>query len=170
MKKKRFQALMLSMILALCPFSAMQVQAKDVSDDANVKTVQNTGYIESNLDDNAPVHRAAFATYAMLPSAYSANIDTCRSQYPAVRNQNPYGTCWAFSSLGLAEFDLISDGTAKKDIDLSELQLVYFTYNFATDPLGGTKGDTAKYDSADAEDSYLNYGGNYEMAARRMSQ
>lgn len=170
MKKRRFQALILSMVLALCPLSAVQVQAKDVSGNANVKEVQDTGYIESDLDDNVPVHRSAVATYAMLPSSYSADIDTCRSQYPAVRNQNPYGTCWAFSSLGLAEFDLISDGTAKKNIDLSELQLIYFTYNFATDPLGGTEGDSAEYDSANAEDSYLNYGGNYEMAARRMSQ
>ena len=70
----------------------------------------------------------------------STDIDACRREYPAVRDQNPYGTCWAFSSLGLAEFDLISDGIAKKDIDLSELQLIYFTYNFVTDPLGGTKG------------------------------
>jgi len=28
------------------------------------------------------------------------------------------GTCWAFSSLGLAEFDLINDGAVDKNIDL----------------------------------------------------
>ena len=170
MRKKRFEALLLSLVLALSPLSTMQVQAKNVSDDTKVKTVQNTGYIESDLDKNVPVRRADVATYAMLPSAYSTDIDACRREYPAVRDQNPYGTCWAFSSLGLAEFDLISDGIAKKDIDLSELQLIYFTYNFVTDPLGGTKGDTAEYNSAEAKGSFLNFVGNYEMAARRMSQ
>lgn len=139
MRKKRFEALLLSLVLALSPLSTMQIQAKNVSDDTNVKTAQNTGYIESDLDRNVPVHRAGVAAYAMLPSAYSTDIDACRREYPAVRDQNPYGTCWAFSSLGLAEFDLISDGIAKKDIDLSELQLIYFTYNFVTDPLGRHK-------------------------------
>ena len=109
MRKKRFEALLLSLVLALSPLSTMQIQAKNVSDDTNVKTAQNTGYIESDLDRNVPVHRAGVAAYAMLPSAYSTDIDACRREYPAVRDQNPYGTCWAFSSLGLAEFDLISD-------------------------------------------------------------
>lgn len=103
MRKKRFEALLLSLVLALSPLSTMQVQAKNVSDDTKVKTVQNTGYIESDLDKNVPVRRAGVATYAMLPSAYSTDIDACRREYPAVRDQNPYGTCWAFSSLGLAE-------------------------------------------------------------------
>ena len=43
MRKKRFEALLLSLVLALSPLSTMQVQAKNVSDDTKVKTVQNTG-------------------------------------------------------------------------------------------------------------------------------
>lgn len=42
MRKKRFEALLLSLVLALSPLSTMQVQAKNVSDDTNVKTVQDT--------------------------------------------------------------------------------------------------------------------------------
>ena len=75
MRKKRFEALLLSLVLALSPLSTMQIQAKNVSDDTNVKTAQNTGYIESDLDRNVPVHRAGVAAYAMLPSAYSTDID-----------------------------------------------------------------------------------------------
>lgn len=90
--------------------------------------------------------------------------------YPAVRNQNPYGTCWAFASLGMAEFDLINDGTADKNIDLSELQLVNFTFDSVTDPLGGTAGDYSKYDKANASSSILNYGGNFLFASKRLSQ
>ena len=64
-------------------------------------------------------------------------------RYPGVRDQGKYDTCWAFSAIGLAEFDLIADNqTADKSIDLSELQLAYFTYNNVEDPLGGTFGDS----------------------------
>ena len=65
---------------------------------------------------------------------------------------------------------MIKDGTADKNIDLSELQLAYFTFNSVVDPLGGTEGDTAVYYNANASTSYLNYGGNYLMASRRFGQ
>lgn len=90
--------------------------------------------------------------------------------YPAARDQNPYGTCWAFATIGAAEFDLINKGQVSRDIDLSELQLAYFTFNFAQDPLGGTKGDIAQYYNENTDTEYLNYGGNYEMAVRRLAQ
>ena len=87
------------------------------------------------------------------------------------RLQFPYGTCWAFASTGLAEFDLINDGLASKDtVDFSELQLAYFTYNFVTDPLGGTEGDVARYYNDNATYSYLDRGGNFEYSLRRLSQ
>lgn len=66
---------------------------------------------------------------------------------------------------------LINDGLASKDtVDFSELQLVYFTYNFVTDPLGGTEGDVARYYNDNATYSYLNRGGNFEYSLRRLSQ
>lgn len=101
-------------------------------------------------------------------------MDEITVAYPPNRDQNSYGTCWAFSALGLAEFDLINDslkgnGSFDKNIDLSELHLAYFTYNSVLDPLGGTEGDSAKYYNEKAQNSYLNYGGNYAMAARRLA-
>lgn len=105
-----------------------------------------------------------------VPASYPADLNAYYNEFPDIRNQNPYGTCWAFSSLGLAEYDLIMDGVADKNINLSELQLAYFTYNFVIDPLGGTEGDTAKYYNENAPYSYLNYGGNYLMASRRLGQ
>ena len=75
----------------------------------------------------------------------------------------------------MGEFDLINDslngnGEFDSNTDLSELQLAYFTYNSVVDPLGGTEGDSAKYYNENATESYLNYGGNYEMASRRLAQ
>ena len=132
-------------------------------------------YIESDLDYNTPVYTPEYETYSSIPSAFPESMDEIVTAYPSNRNQNPYGTCWAFSALGLAEFDLINDslkgnGSFDKNIDLSELHLAYFTYNSVLDPLGGTEGDSAKYYNEKAQNSYLNYGGNYAMAARRLAQ
>ena len=35
---------------------------------------------------------------------------------PAVRNQNPYGTCWAFSTVACVEINLINKGYVTSDI------------------------------------------------------
>lgn len=133
------------------------------------------GYIPSDLDYNTPVYEPLFETYAddKLESKYPANgVDDIKAKYPSIRDQNPYGTCWAFASMGLAEFDLINDGTFDKTIDLSELQLSYFIYNSVVDPLGGTRGDYSKYyvENSGIQYGYLGRGGNYSMASRRLNQ
>lgn len=149
------------------------------SEQGNTERMVTGGYIPSKLDYNTPVYNSegeVVRAAVNLPAVYPTNMEWFKSTYPQVRDQNPYGTCWAFSSMGLAEFDLINDslydGTGKynSSIDLSELQLAYFTYNFVQDPLGGTAGDSAKYYKENATVDYLNYGGNYEMASRRLGQ
>lgn len=138
------------------------------ADDGN--GIYGTGYIPSELDNNVPVYEPEYEVYSQLPQKFPDSLDNIQSNYPNTRNQNPYGTCWAFSSIGLAEFDLINDGAFDKNIDLSELQLIHFAFNSVQDPLGGTTGDYAKYYNEYAQNTYLNYGGNYEMASRRFSQ
>ena len=65
------------------------------------------GYIESELDNNTPLYEPDESLYMSVPTAYPENgIADIRADYPANRDQNPYGTCWAFSSTGLAEFDM----------------------------------------------------------------
>lgn len=124
-------------------------------------------YLPGDLDENTPVYEDGISLYGELPASFPDNLDL--SSYPKNRNQNPYGTCWAFSSIGLAEFDLINKGLASGDIDLSELQLAYFTYNSALDPLGGTSGDQSTFSNSSTY-QFLNYGGNYEYAVRRLAQ
>ncbi len=132
---------------------------------------QNT-YIFDDLDKNAPISEDEpyEAREMQVPTSFGTDITTLNENYPQVRNQNPYGTCWAFASTGLAEFDLINDGYCQSDVDFSELQLAYFTYNYVTDPLGGTVGDTSKFTVVNGGVNYLNYGGNYKMASRRLAQ
>ena len=67
-------------------------------------------------------------------------------ELPAVRNQNPYGTCWAHATCACMEINLIKKELATKTIDLSELQLAYYAHYSALDPLGLTKGDSYSYD------------------------
>ena len=58
---------------------------------------------------------------------YPAKYDAFASgKLPAIRNQDPYGTCWAHGTIGSIETDLIADGNAGTGIDLSELHLAYF--------------------------------------------
>ncbi len=60
----------------------------------------------------------------------------------SVKNQNPYGTCWAFAFIGASEASIYKQGLGTADTDLSEWQLAYFLSHTVTDPMGGTAGDS----------------------------
>ena len=157
----------------------LQIDSSSVGDGTQEKPegMLTGGYIKSDLDWNTPVvsdnddsMNRARAAVSDIPAAFPSDMNAFYAKYPGNRNQNPYGTCWAFSSIGLAEFDLINDGAFTAKNDLSELHLAYFTFNSVTDPLGGTAGDYTKYYNENGSYTYLNYGGNYEMASRRLAQ
>lgn len=66
------------------------------------------------------------------------------------RNQNPYGTCWAFATMSAVELsakqkhvEMPGGGSANNSTDLSELHLAYFAGKNLTpyDPLHGLDGD-----------------------------
>ena len=85
---------------------------------------------------------------------------------PAVRDQNPYGSCWAYASVGAAESNIIKKGLAEKDeIDLCELQFIYYNYRAAVDPLGNMNGDYTKITEAG---DVLNAGGNAVFASNAL--
>lgn len=85
---------------------------------------------------------------------------------PAVRDQGNEGTCWAFASIGSVEACLIVKNLVGTDVDLSELHLAYFTAHPYADPKNGNTGDTVEYHGGE---SYLDNGGNEEMAYRSMA-
>lgn len=133
------------------------IDAKDYSQQVqSVDSAYIGSYIPSSLDSDAPVYVSDIAAYAQrnVPSAYPEDVSSYKKEHPS-RNQNPYGTCWAFSSIGLEEFDLIAKGQRDSSVDLSELQLIHFTFNSVIDPLGGTKGDYSKYYNNNTNMSYL---------------
>lgn len=84
----------------------------------------------------------------------------------AVKNQNPYSTCWAFAFMGASEASLVREGLAEKNIlDLSEWHLSYFLSHAVIDPLKGTVGDQFTITSGD----YLEDGGSQEFATFRVA-
>ncbi|MBR5420132.1 MAG: Ig-like domain-containing protein [Lachnospiraceae bacterium] len=88
-------------------------------------------------------------------------------KYPATRDQNPWGTCWAHASIGLSEFYMINHGMADKTVDNSELHLVYWTYNNGTPSIAGDTGDSV---SVQNQKVALESGGNLQQAAQTMFQ
>ena len=60
------------------------------------------------------------------PSYYnSADLGLITS----VKNQNPFGTCWSFSTTSAMETSMIKNGYARLgEVDYSELHLAYFTH------------------------------------------
>ena len=109
-------------------------------------------------------------TRATLPSSYdSRNYGYITS----VKNQNPYGTCWAFGTMASVEAYMIKHGIINNDtgsaattsMDLSESHLAWFNYTNAYDKLGMLSGDTSSpVLSAANASSYLDMGGNGAMA------
>ena len=93
---------------------------------------------------------------------YSDGV-TLPDNLPSVRNQNPYGTCWAFSTIGSIEADVIADGSSA---DLSETHLAYYVSHSYNDPKG------CRTDSAEINgnaNAYLMNGGSVIVGARVLS-
>ncbi len=105
----------------------------------------------------------------------SALETSYRSPYiTSIKNQNPYGTCWAFSCVSASEASLLRNGLATLgsdgvgEVDLSELQLAYYMYHSVTDPLGGTAGDGFETTSTEVN-GFLDTGGNQKLAVHRLA-
>ncbi len=48
--------------------------------------------------------------------------------YTSIKDQQMTGTCWTYSTLSFLESEVIRKNTALRDIDLSEMFVVYYTY------------------------------------------
>lgn len=92
------------------------------------------------------------ALNAVVPSSYSS---VTAGKLGPVKDQNPDGTCWAFSATSTCEGGYNS--VTGKNITLSTIQLVNFFYNQKYDPLGNATGDK----TANLDDTKLNQGGNH---------
>ena len=140
----------------------------EVSEDAEEPTLMvyvedesdgPTGYVADETKPDVPVVKNESGLLrAALPSEYSN-----KDNLPVIRDQGQEGACWAFATMAAIESDLISKGEASKSIDLSELQLAYFTSHSFTDPTNSRNNDTYSF-TGDEGTSYLSTGGNFYIS------
>ena len=117
---------------------------------------------------NIPESESAAAPRARmaLPTAYDSRN---RGYITSVKDQNPWGACWAFAFQGTLEASLIKDGWSA-GLDLSEQHLGYFTYYRTADLFGNTAGDQVQiYLRQNVDKGYLDFGGNAQWAVMAMS-
>ena len=112
-----------------------------------------TGHVPSPLDLS---HLKGVATTGrtrgVLPTAYDLRDE---GRVTSVKDQDPYGTCWAFATLGSVESFLMGDAASAKTAenrDFSEMHLAWYAYT----------GDDAFTTKAPAfgDDPILDQGGN----------
>ena len=103
---------------------------------------------------------------ASLPSSYDSRS---YGYVTSVKNQNPYGSCWAHAAMACVESYMIKEGVpvdsgaaATTGLNLSETQHCFFNYSSAYDAEGMTAGDKS---TLTGSDGCLDAGGNGEMSA-----
>lgn len=95
-------------------------------------------YEKNHIPQDIQDINSAFAS-AYTPDEWD---DSNTTSLPAVRNQNPLGTCWAHSAMAMIEMYLVKKyGVPAYDADMSEFQSVFFMNHDWTDPLGLCSGD-----------------------------
>lgn len=173
------------LVLGLSPVTAFATLAQE-TDGSSMWTRVILSHKGQNVDSHAtgalapqtPIFSVHDQNYdglqaqANIPSSYSSKD---KGRVTPVTDQNPFGTCWAFSTIAAAESSILTKGLATS-VDLSERHLAYFTYHPQVDPLGGTAGDGTKALSSgftgefsDTNDVYLGAGANGEMTMHVLS-
>lgn len=123
-------------------------------------TSYSTAIEIGNDTDDIPMGRAA-----SYPSYYNAAE---QGYVTSVKNQDPYGMCWAFGMASIMETSLLAQGLGVHD--LSEEHLAYFFANRTNDPLGNTSGDiNHHYGTDDYGNIDYHEGGNDLLASMFLS-
>ena len=123
-------------------------------------TSYSTAVEIGNDVDEVPMGRAA-----AYPPYYNA---ADQGYVTSVKNQEPYGMCWAFGMASLLETSFLTQGLGA--YDLSEEHLAYFFANRKNDPLGNTYGDVNKHMGTDDKgNADYHEGGNDLLASMFLS-
>ena len=89
-----------------------------------------------------------------LPESYNADPEN-PMYVTSVKNQGSYGICWAFAAIACCESEAIKNhGADPNEIDLSELHLAYFSYNFKDDGTGDEISTTVPFYEIGADSTF----------------
>ncbi len=138
--------------------ASLEASSEASSEESDAENYDNypTGYNDFGLDIEYDSVRDGERSNGLfksdyLPEEYRTEI------LPPLRDQSPYGTCWAFATTAVAEINLWGKG---HQVDLSELHLAWFTNHIVNDPLGGF----GECNQPEMPTNYLNRGGNYTLS------
>ena len=181
--------------LAVTPVAAEEINGAVTETEAIGETETfKTGYIHLPAEDEAEMTdedlsfseiqrlkvetEGAGADYepkAAIPDRYPGETDAeartiLQTKYPPVRNQANFGTCWAHSTVGCAEFSSVTNGAADKSINLSELYLAYGIFRTQKNPVVGNDEAKSKVSFTGSDADALDNGGNAWLTAQYMTK
>ncbi|HBA96895.1 MAG TPA: hypothetical protein DCZ23_02185 [Lachnospiraceae bacterium] len=159
--KKRCCAIGLSLALAVSVvWQGMPVQADEyMADEAGSGQITEKEQMDleisrkmvnnyRDVDEEPPASVSEYKDY--FPQNYALRLDEkydprkdeeIAASIPAIRNQSPFGTCWAHSAMAMVEMSLLKQGMLPSGEDMSEFQTVFFMNHDWPDPLGLCSGD-----------------------------
>ena len=110
-----------------------------------------------------------------IPARYPGESDDeaksiLQTNYPGVRNQGDFGTCWAHSSVGCAEFSNVTKGKSDKTIDLSELYLAYGIFRTQKNPVVGNDEANSEVTIDGSDADALDNGGNAWLTGQYLTK
>ena len=127
-----------------------------------------TGYIDAGIEygrlSDYSFYNSGYDKAQVIPEAYDSRT---YGYVTSVKNQNPYGTCWAHAAVAAMESYALSHGLVSdpEDINLSEFALAYLT--FEDEKL--LFEETGDYSDTDDSKYGFDAGGNDEMAYKALS-
>lgn len=104
-------------------------RAQELEPFGNLTELQEMPKVGSQLESDA-------AMFSLYPEKFDART---KGVITSVKNQHPFGICWAFGMASIMETSLLARN--RGSYDLSEEHLAYFFANRENDPLNHTAGD-----------------------------
>ena len=152
----------------------------DVNAEADVDTDANTD-VDITANDNADTDK----TEAAIPVLQSAGDSLTAGEYPSkfdlrdlgrvtpVKQQNPWGTCWAFAATAAAETSILSamgKTYAETGLDLSERYLAWYVAQQVSENISASQAGEGLHLYDENPNNILLYGGKEKCAGTLYAQ